>query len=194
MDVNSAKDKILNLMEESLADNLYYHGKHHTLDVANVVLDLCETENITGRDKELLVTAAYFHDSGFINTYANHEEESCALAKKYLPEFGFSKHDLAKVCEMIMATKIPQRPTNKLEEIICDADLDYLGRPDFFDIGNSLFKEFQEHNIIKDEKEWNRLQVKFLESQQYFTNSSINKRTSKKAEHLAEIKRIINQY
>ena len=27
-----------------------------------------------------------------------------------------------------MATKLPPKPTNKLEEIMCDADLDYLGQ------------------------------------------------------------------
>ena len=63
---------------------------------------------------------------------------------------------------MIMATKIPQSPRNGLEEIICDADLDYLGRDDFYEIGATLFEELKAYNVLQNEREWNRIQVKFL--------------------------------
>ena len=89
---------------------------------------------------------------------------------------------------MIMATQIPQTPHNKLEQIICDADLDYLGRDDFFTIGNKLFDELCMYGIINTELEWNKLQVRFLEKHHYFTPSAKKIRKAKKAENLALIK------
>ena len=57
-----------------------------------------------------------------------------------------------QICGMIMATKIPQSPKNYLEQILCDADLDYLGRDDFYDIGGTLFKELKTYNVLDTEE------------------------------------------
>ena len=106
--------------------------------------------------------AALYHDTGFLHHYSNHEETSCELARKDLPDFGLSSAEIDEIMTMIRATKIPQSPPNKLAEVLCDADLDYLGRPDFFTIGDLLFNELKELGFIKDGKEWDHIQVKFL--------------------------------
>jgi hypothetical protein len=82
--------------------------------------------------------------------------------RENLPSFGYSEADITTICGMIMATRIPQSPANLLESILCDADLDYLGRDDFKKIGQTLFEEFTEYSILHDEQAWNRLQVSFL--------------------------------
>ena len=89
---------------------------------------------------------------------------------------------------MIYATIIPHNPKNKLEKIICDADLDYLGRDDFFDIADSLRRELRDHGKIKSDRLWDEIQVKFLTQHQYFTKSAKKMRDAKKAEHLQVIK------
>jgi hypothetical protein len=89
---------------------------------------------------------------------------------------------------MIRATKVPQQPFNVLEEVICDADLDYLGRNDFFQIGEGLFKEFLDQKIVSDEKSWNSLQVRFLENHHYFTTTAKERRQKQKQIHLDAIK------
>ena len=91
---------------------------------------------------------------------------------------------------MIMATKIPQSPKNKLEKIICDADLDYLGRDDFEPISNSLYKEFLDFGFVKDHNDWMQKQVGFLESHHYFTKSSQELRQPKKTDQLIKLKKI----
>ena len=91
-----------------------------------------------------------------------------------------------------MATRVPQQPHNHLEQILCDADLDYLGREDFLEIGSKLFLELQVYGIINDEKEWDRLQVRFLEQHHYFTQTAISTRKEKKDFYLAEIKAKLN--
>ncbi|HVT85051.1 MAG TPA: hypothetical protein VHD35_07595, partial [Chitinophagaceae bacterium] len=132
-------------------------------------------------------TAALYHDSGFLHAYSGHEEAGCEIVKKELPAYGINGKQLDAICGMIMATKIPQSPKNKLEEIICDADLDYLGRPDFFKIANSLFKEMMHRGLVNNEREWNRIQVNFLKNHHYFTPTNKQSREQQKLEHLAMI-------
>jgi predicted metal-dependent HD superfamily phosphohydrolase len=132
--------------------------------------------------------SALYHDVGFIKVYGGHEEESCAVALEELSSFGCGEQQLQKVAGMIRATKVPQIPQNTLEQIICDADLDYLGRNDFFTIGDGLYKEFLYQKIVTDEDSWNRLQVKFLESHHYFTETSKKRRQHEKQRHLEEVK------
>ena len=87
-----------------------------------------------------------------------------------------------------MATKVPHHPVDILEQVICDADLDYLGRNDFYEIGDSLKREFLANKIIANDVEWNKLQVKFLSQHRYFTRFSITVRQPNKLKHLEEIK------
>ena len=90
--------------------------------------------------------------------------------------------------ELIYATIIPHQPKNKLEKIICDADLDYLGRDDFYEISDSLRRELRDHGKINSDRLWDEIQVKFLTQHKYFTNSAIKMRAAKKEEHLQVIK------
>ena len=173
MKYRAAKQFILQKLRKELSENLHYHGLHHTMDVLRVAGNLCVSEKVPAQKVPLVKTAALFHDAGFVkNKHANHEAEGCEMARAELPQFGYSPDDIETVCGMIMATKIPQSPTNHLEEIICDADLDYLGRPDFYKIGASLFEELAAYHLLGDEKTWNRLQVSFLSQHQFFTKTN----------------------
>jgi hypothetical protein len=87
-----------------------------------------------------------------------------------------------------MATKIPQTPLDHYAEILCDADLDYLGRNDFYTIGQSLFAEMKTMKLVETEEEWNNIQIRFLEAHRFFTTTSRSARTSCKQEHLEKLK------
>ena len=179
-------------IEQKLADllpeDLYYHGVHHTRDVVNAVNSIAENEGITDDyEKNLLTTAAYYHDSGFLNSYQNHEEEGCRIAQSVLPEFGYSDSDIAAISEMIMATKIPQSPNSQLARILCDADLDYLGRDDFEEIASTLYQELKARNLVTDTEVWDQIQIKFLSAHQYWTTTSVALREAKKLENLKHL-------
>ena len=184
----SIKQPILSRLENELDPRLGYHNITHTLDVLEQAEILAKQEKVTGKhDLLLLKTAAVFHDSGFLFVYKNHEEKGCEIASETLKNI-FSKNDIKKVCGMIMATKIPQTPNTLLEQIICDADLDYLGRNDFEPISRNLYKEFIIFKIIPEEIIWDHIQIKFFESHHYFTGSSISKRNGEKLKHLNILK------
>jgi uncharacterized protein len=187
MNYQAAKSFILDKLGRELNPSLVYHGIHHTLDVLEVTAELCTLEGISPHHTLLLKTAALFHDTGFIFGSHNHEANSCTIAREHLPTFGYTPDDINSICGMIMATRIPQNPQTPLEAILCDADLDYLGRDDFYTIGNTLFEELKFFNVLEHEDDWNRLQIAFLENHAYFTATSLNRRTPKKNIHLAQL-------
>jgi uncharacterized protein len=194
-EISAVENYISDRLRRELSPQLTYHGPHHTSDVFDAALKIAEYENITDEHELLLLkTAVYFHDLGFIEIYKNHEQLGCEIARKELPGFGYSDEDIERICGLIMATKIPQSPRNKLEEIIADADLDYLGRDDFKPIAHTLFKELGVFFNLQDEREWNKIQLNFLRQHQYFTDYAIKFRQEKKQKHLEEIEQIVEAY
>lgn len=184
MDYQGVKKVILKKLEDELPENLTYHNVSHTLDVIHAVEDIAQCESVSGEDLTLLLTAALFHDSGQIFGSEGHELKSCEIAQDTLPDFGYSQSQIDRIKEIIVATQVPQSPKNLLEQIIADADLDYLGRDDFFSIDTRLYEELHTKGIVKNEKEWDALQKKFFENHTYFTHSSREKREKKKQENL----------
>ena len=127
--------------------------------------------------------------AGFLETYSNHEAAGCRIfmedAEFMLYELTINEKEV--ICQIITATKIPQEPNGLFEEIICDADLDYLGRDDFWLIGKKLYAELLAYGFINNENDWNSLQYAFLEKHYYFTKTAQKLRGNKKAEYLQSI-------
>ncbi|WP_143884398.1 HD domain-containing protein [Chryseobacterium binzhouense] len=192
MEYEKIKKVILQKLKENLPEHLSYHSVLHVKDVIDAVQKIAVSEGISGEEMVLLKTAALFHDTGFLYGAKDHEEKSCDIAKEYLPDYGYSDSQIQKINGMIMATKIPQSPNNHLEQIMADADLDYLGREDFFTIGDKLFEELTMFGIVNSERDWNLLQEKFLESHHFFTETAIKTRNQKKQENLDIIKSKLN--
>jgi uncharacterized protein len=183
---------ILNKLNDELPGRLTYHNADHTMDVYFAAGFIGEQENIDDMEMKLLLTAALYHDSGFLVKDKGHEEESCRIAKEVLPSYQYNAEEIELICGMIMATQVPQAPKNLLEKILADADLDYLGRDDFFSIGKQLFIENANSGIICNEDEWNQSQVLFIKSHHYFTETAINLRETKKQANMNKVKALIN--
>lgn len=186
-----AKDFILNQLGKELPKNLFYHGLHHTIDVCDAADALADAENIKDESLVLLRTAALFHDCGFMKQYLNNEPIAVTFAEENLPSFGYNREQINTIGRIILATRVPQVPNGHIEEIMCDADLDYLGRDDFFAISETLKREWLAYGIVQTEEEFNRKQVQFFSQHHYFTQTSRDLRNAKKQEHLKELKRRI---
>lgn len=192
MQFAEACDFILKKLAIGLAPEYSYHNADHTRDVYEAADRLSGLEQIDDYEKKLLLTAAAYHDSGFLVKADGHEEESCKMAKDILPGFGYLKEEINTICGLIEATKLPQTPQNHLGQILADADLDYLGRDDFDQISGKLFQELKNRGLIDNQENWDRAQVKFLESHAYFTPSAINLRNAGKQARLQAIKNTIS--
>lgn len=186
---HSIYSHIIAKLQNELSPRLTYHSIDHTFDVLEQSQQIAAREGIhDDQNLFLLKVAALYHDCGFIFIYSGHEEKGCEQARKELPGFGLISAQIEKICGMIMATKIPQSPKTNMEEIICDADLDYLGRDDFESISNSLYNEFLDYGFVKNHEDWMQKQISFFESHNYFTKSSQQLRHPKKMEQLLRLK------
>jgi TolB-like protein/predicted metal-dependent HD superfamily phosphohydrolase/Tfp pilus assembly protein PilF len=188
---DAAEEHIIQLLGKDMP-NLQYHNVKHIYDVLEASLLIAQSENLTNDEIKLLRLAALFHDAGFIHSARNHEERGAEMAKEVLPSFGLTSDQISTITGMIIATRIPQSPTNKLERVLCDADLDYLGRDDFYEIGGRLFEELTTQRIVETEREWNLVQKTFLESHRYHTNFSKTNREGFKKQRLQEISAKLN--
>lgn len=179
-----AKEFIIKKLERELPIQLKYHNIKHILDVYQASIKYAALEGVTDEDTILIKTASLLHDSGFIVQAENHEAISCTIAVEILPNFEYNSIQIDKIKGMIMATKIPQTPTNYLEQILADADLDYLGRADFEEISERLFQELK----LPNRNEWNKIQIAFFEKHSYFTKSAQELRSEKKQQNLDGIR------
>ena len=183
-----AEHHIMKVLEEQLSPKLHYHSLSHTADVVKSIERIALLEGVTDEGLFLLKSAASYHDAGFIEAYDNNEPIGARLAEEILPNYGYSQEHINIIKDLIYVTSIPHKPKNHLEEIICDADLDYLGREDFHEIADKLRVELREYNKINSDRKWDEIQVAFLTNHRYFTQTAINTRNERKTKHLREIK------
>lgn len=187
-DFQTLKENVIKTLSLQTDPNLTYHNVNHTIDVLNSCERIAKEEGVNGvKELLLLKIAALYHDTGFLFIYKGHEEKSCELVKDDLSNFNFSNEDMEIIYGIIRATKIPQSPKTHLEKIICDADLDYLGRDDFDVLSNELKEEYLKVGIVKTEEEWMQLQIQFIGAHKYFTRSSFLNQTPGKLKHLKKL-------
>jgi uncharacterized membrane-anchored protein YitT (DUF2179 family) len=184
MHFEKAHSFIITKLEKEIPKSLAYHNVHHTKEVLNNTRILAEAEGVTGDELTILLTVALYHDSGFLESYKDHEAISCDLAKKTLPGFGYNETQIERICELIMTTHIPQSATDKLGQILCDADLLYIGTDSYFPQSKKLYKELRNLVIIKTYDEWIQYQVDFIETHQYYTDTARGAYTHKKKQNL----------
>lgn len=183
------KSRILRMLGDCLDPKLTYHSPGHTEDVLLQAERIAAAEHISDDRLLLLIKiAALFHDTGFLYIYKGHEKRSCEIMLEKIDIDKFDKFEIKMMSDMIMATKVPQSAVTLPEMILCDADLDYLGRSDFDIISSRLKSEFLTYAIVKNEKEWDKLQVKFFKGHRYYTATSVTYRNPVKMQHLELLK------
>ena len=187
MQFQQAYDFLLDKLERELPPYLSYHNAAHTREVVANVQHLVRSEGVSEDEAQMLMAAALFHDAGFLKGYDDHETLSCEVAREYLPGFGYSPQQVENICRIIMATKMPQRPTNLAEEILCDADLFYLGTEKYHEGSDRLLMEMKAVNKLKHGTDWHKLQVDFLKKHHYFTLTAVKEQEKKKKEHIQHL-------
>lgn len=181
-----------------LPSTLAYHGPHHTLDDVLPAVDrLCTGEGVGASDRELVMAAALFHDIGFVESYNGNEAIGARIAAETLPGFGFSASEIERILDIVLSTEMReidgvfcQDPGDDLlKKIMCDADLDNLGREDFFRVSDNLRIELRHQGTNFTEMEWLARQVLFVSRQNWFTATQRADREEVKARNLARLRR-----
>lgn len=184
---------MISKMEKELPSILYYHGVHHTLDVIASVQRIAREENISDDEHLLLNTAALFHDSGYIFMYHNNEELAIKMARKILPDFGYTPNQIHIISGIIRTTKVRNKPKTHLQMIMNDADYDYLGRKDYFKVAATLHKELLAQGMKMGKSDWIKMQIRFLEKHQYYTDWSKKNRQNQKLANMAKLIRTLTE-
>ena len=191
---NDIEEFVLNKLESELPANMFYHNINHTKDVITRVDVLGRAENVSEEELLLLKTAALLHDVGFIISYINHEDNSINFAKELLPKYKYSKNQIKEIVKLIDATRVDFKPKTLTEKIIKDADLDYLGRPDFVPISENLFKEIINNGVRLSIEEWNKMQYEFISNHTLYTDSAKKLRQVDKEGQLQKLKELVFEY
>jgi class 3 adenylate cyclase/predicted metal-dependent HD superfamily phosphohydrolase len=194
MDFEQMRRQILNRLKSLLPENIIYHDIPHTLNVEKSAMRYAKLEGVSDQDMFMLRTACLLHDCGFVYRYHENENFAIGVARSLLPEFGYSPQQIHIISNIINATKFDVDPKTQLEKIMCDADHDYLGRPDYNQISLKLRKELEEFGQTFIDKEWYLFQLRFLESiHEFHTDTAKNLRQNGKENRIADLRRKISK-
>jgi predicted metal-dependent HD superfamily phosphohydrolase len=191
-DWDRVKAYVFERLAHDLPSELRYHSIRHTCsDVLPAVERLAALAGVNGDALLLLRTAVLYHDMGYMEQYTNNEPIGVRIAQETLPDFGYSPDQIEAVVGMIMATRMPQAPQNFLEALVCDADLDSLGREDYLDTSHDLHAELIAYGASISLADWYRRQLKFLSDHTYFTEVARELRDAGKCENIRRLETLL---
>lgn len=169
--IRQAGEFVFKLFKEKLSKKLVYHNYRHTLEVVSVAKELGQKSNIDADELQDLVLAAWFHDTGYVNVYQGHEEESVRYAREWLAAHDYPEERIARIEALIMATKHDIQPQGLLQELLVDADLSNIGKPTFPATAELLRVEWEIYlDKFFTDREWAQFQMDFLLSTNLYTN------------------------
>ncbi|MGE5457778.1 MAG: HD domain-containing protein [Methanococcaceae archaeon] len=181
------------LLNENLPDEIGYHDLLHTKEVTSSAFEIGMNSGLSKKELDLVQIAAWFHDTGFINKYKGHEQESIRIAMDFLKSYNLNKEDLDVITNLIRVTEHKIPPGNKLEEVIKDADILNIGQDAFFS-NNERIKEEREQleNIVIDEKEWLLDSLNFIKGTNFYTDYAKRTYGEKRKENIEILTKRLN--
>jgi uncharacterized protein len=170
MTFNFLREKVLERLTNDLDPRYTFHNAKHTDHVLRKAIYIAKKENVFGKDLLLVKLAALYHDTGFLVSRHDHEMHSCRIARDEICLIpGLTKEDIDTVCDIILATRIPQKPNTLLEKIMADADLEHLSSRFFDEFSKQLYAEMKALNPDLDPEKWRLEEIRFLENHRYHT-------------------------
>ena len=169
--VRKARAYVEALIREKKPEWVKYHDFHHAKSVVEACRVIGAASNLGEEDLEVVILAAWFHDVGYVGGIDRHEERSVDMAIAFLQESGYPKEKIAQLAGCVLATQIPQKPKNLLEQVLCDADIAHLASEDFLELSELVRLEIEHRMRIKlTEEEWLTMNIDFVAGHRYFTD------------------------
>ena len=180
------------LFRDELPDGIKYHDANHTLHPTKGVVATADrigkSENISEHDRDLLIAAAYFHDTGYIREYEKNEPIAARMAGRILKLIGYKPGEIEIIQNMILATDLAREPKTHVERILCDADLDHLGREDFFQMDGKLREGRRIRGLdVSDDVKWYKGTLEVIKNHQYYTQSQKQLREKEKQKNIKKL-------
>ncbi len=186
--VKEAESFALSLLDEKLSKEYLFHSRDHTQRVAKGALLIARNCGLREDEINVLLISAYFHDTGYVFSDDNHEKESSFIAVEFLRNRGAGEEIIGIVSNAILATQVPQKPKDKISDILCDADLIHLAGDDYFEQMELLRLEWQvTGRHFFDEYQFHMNSIEFFNNHQYHTEYGKNVLQDKKLACLRKI-------
>ncbi len=187
--LTATAEYVKDYIQKNVGAEYVFHDISHTLEVVTSAHEICQGYDLNEREVEILLIAAWFHDTGYSNGGPDgHEARSCELARQFLSKFDFTKEELDLLCGCIMATKMPQTTNSLLEEIMADSDMSHLGRKSYWDRCGRLRQELMMVNtIIMSEQEWIDFEIDFMTNHRFHTDFASELYDKRKHKHIRQL-------
>ncbi|HSP88875.1 MAG TPA: Pycsar system effector family protein [Ignavibacteriaceae bacterium] len=188
--LNRATEYVSNIILQKLPKGMVYHNLDHTKEVVETTEEIGRSSGISNSELEILLLAAWFHDTGITEVYNNHEEKSAEIAKEFLLRNNYPLEKSEKVYNLILVTKMPQSPKNLLEQIICDADISHIGRKGFNTRSQLLRAEWEilQNNKISD-IDWLKNNIEFVAGNKFYTKYAKENFEEQRLTNLAKLQK-----
>lgn len=183
--ISATAEYVAALFRDHSDQSFPFHNYRHTTDVVRAALEIGRGENLSDEELEIVTVAAWLHDVGYFQVYTGHEEQSAETARRFLPGLHYPPERVEKVVGCILATRYPQQPRTLAEQVICDADMAHLGGDSAPERSESLRRERLECcNERFDDPTWLAVNLKFMRSQRYHTETARRLYEPKLREHI----------
>lgn len=193
--IEKAHLTVSNLFKEKYDKRSTYHSFNHTSEVAEAAEKIGKNAGLSNEEMEVVILAAWFHDTGYLISTNNHEEQSALFAENFLKAQNYPESRIKRVKDNILATKMNHVPVNLMEEVLHDADFINLASPDNLKQSELLRDELVNYGGSKPtEEDWLTSELKFLLNHRFYTEYSRNKLEDKKADNIKKIKKKLKNY
>ncbi len=193
--IKDVQEYVLDLLSKNLSDDITYHSIQHTKEVVRSVNEIAEEEKFNSDEVEIVNIAAWFHDVGYTVNALEHEKYGASMCKTFLQKLDYPEERIDLIEGCILATQMPQSPTNALEKAMCDADLMHLADKDYFRKADLLHKEIEKTKLCTiPEKEWMQMNQDFLNSHCFFTDYAHKTYTAAVKENLRKVRERLKKW
>lgn len=193
--LNLAADYVTNLFKFNLPQEITYHNLTHIKEAVKIAEEIGKNSKLKPTEIEMLLLAAWFHDIGMVYQYSKHEEKSAEICRAFLTDHDYSRDNIKTVVNIILSTRLPQKPKNLLEKIMCDADLSYIGK-NKFDLRSQLLREEWKNMLSQNfsDYEWLKANIDFLLANKFHTKSAKSLFNKQRKENLAKLQKKLLRY
>ena len=192
--LNNVRNYVLSLLTTRTPIENFYHDVNHTKEVVQSVIEIGTGEKLSADELEIIQIAAWFHDVGYIEKTDGHEKISAEYARKFLTKLQYPVGKIEIIVGAIHATKVPQKPKDKFQKLLCDADLFHLGKETFFERNDKYRVEYENHLGQKlSERDWLIKTIDFIKDQNFFTDYVKSNFGDQKKENLKQLQEQLQQ-
>lgn len=147
-----------------------YHNLKHTENVVNHATFLIQHYGLNEKESFIVKASAWFHDTGHAyGVLDGHEQASVMIMQDFFKNRSVDPVLIKLIGNNILATRVPTRPNNQMEMILCDSDTWHLATPAFKETDEQVKCEM-EMRLGKPITNWIQETRNFLEHHQYYTD------------------------